>query len=303
MLGPPPSRRGTPAVPLLMDKRKTRLSRDELRELVLGAGQEILQAEGIETGSDNLTFKRVFEHIERDTGIVLTNASVIRRVWENQADFQADVLASIAHDVDRPEIEDTLDVITAYLSELDLTSEELRLRAMRELCRVVGTTSSESIQFSSNWPLWISVVAMATTTSPSERRRRIRQALREGYDSITEFWERSTAVFMAHLGLRFREPWTMRQYTITTTALSEGYAMRQHIEGGLEPFQRPTGPNGELQEWTLFGAAMEALVTQCVEPDPDFEPGPVSGPVRPVAGPETGSDMTDAPTARATAGR
>ncbi len=246
------------------------MSRDELRALVMGAGREILDTEGIETGTDNLTFKRVFEHIERTRGIQLTNASVIRRVWENQSDFQADVLSAIPLDHERPEIDEALAAIHLFLDGLDLSTESSRWSAITELCRVVGTSSSDSLQLASNWPLWISVVAMATTTSPSERRNRVRGALCEGYASITEFWEATTQTFMGRLGLRFRSPWSMRRYTIAATALSDGYAMRRHIEGGLEPFTRATGPDGALQEWTLFGTTMEALVLQAVELDPDF---------------------------------
>jgi hypothetical protein len=112
-------------------------------------------------------------------------------------------------------------------------------------------------------------VALATTSSPSDRRNRVRCALQDGYTTITEFWEQSTGTFMGHLGLRFRAPWTMRQYTIATTALSEGYALRQHIDGRMEPFMLPTGPDAEPQEWTVFGLAMEALIVQCFEPDPE----------------------------------
>ena len=258
----------------MTDKRKARLSRDELRALMLDAGRETLREEGIEATTNNLTFKRVFERVERDTGIQLTNASVIRRVWENQADFQADVLSAIARDAERPEVDESLRAITSFLDGFDLSTEALRMTAARQLCRVVGAASSDTMQASSNWPLWISVVAMAMNSSPSERRSRVKEALQEGYTTITEFWEESTGIFMAHLGLRFRPPWTMRQYTITTTAISEGYALRQQIEGMLVPFTRPTGPDGELQEWTLFGLAMEALVVQCVEPDPEFGPRP-----------------------------
>ncbi len=269
----------------MSDPPKTRLSRDELRAVLLAAGRAILQDEGIETGTDNLTFKRVFERVERVEGIQLTNASVIRRVWENQADFQADVLSAIARDVERPEVEETLNATHAFLDGFDLSTPELRMGAMRELCRLVGATSSESLLNSPNWPLWISVVAIATTSSPSELRSRVQSALRDGYASITEFWDATTEDFMAYLGLRFRDPWTLRQYTIASTALSEGYALRQYIEGGLPSFMRPTGPHGELQEWTLFGAAVEALAMQSVEPDPDIIPGlAVDG--RAASGPE-----------------
>jgi hypothetical protein len=255
-------------------ERKARLSRDELRALVMQAGREILVEEGIETGIDNLTFKRAFERVERATGIQLTNASVIRRVWENLADYQADVLAALARDVERPEVDDSLVAVRTYLDSCDLSTPDLRLRAMRQLCRLVGSASRESLENSANWALWISVVAMATTASPSERRSRVQEGLRQGYDAITEFWEANTQAIMGHLGLRFRAPWTLREYTITSTALSEGYALRQYMEGSLPVVLRPSGPAGELEEWTLFAAALEALVVQCVEADPDFTPGP-----------------------------
>jgi hypothetical protein len=253
-------------------KRRLRLSRDELRHLILEAGQEIVQEEGVETGASNLTFKRVFEHVEKDTGVQLTNASVIRRVWENQADFQADLLATIARDHERPEIGQTLRAVAEVVDSLDLSTVESRLSAMRELCRVGGAASSETLQTSRNWPLWISVVALATSGSPPEHKSRVRDSLMEGYASVTKFWEENYGGLMELIGLRFRAPWTMRQYTIAVTALSEGYALRQHIEGGVESFTRPTGPNGALQEWTLFAAAMEALVLQFMEPDPEFVP-------------------------------
>jgi len=34
--------------------------------------------------------------------------------------------------------------------------------------------------------------------------------------------------------------------------------------------KRPTGPEGEEQEWTLFAAGLEAIVLQFFEPDPAF---------------------------------
>ena len=80
-----------------------RRSRDEIRSLLLRAGQDLVHEEGVEPGFGNITFKKVFDRVEKDTGIRITNASVIGRAWENQAAFQADVLVSIAQDRGRPE--------------------------------------------------------------------------------------------------------------------------------------------------------------------------------------------------------
>jgi len=67
-----------------------------LRATLVEEGRAILLAEGLEAGSRNLTFKRVFDRVEAKSGLRITNASVIKRIWENQADFQADVLVTIA---------------------------------------------------------------------------------------------------------------------------------------------------------------------------------------------------------------
>jgi hypothetical protein len=74
------------------------------------------------------------------------------------------------------------------------------------------------------------------------------------------------------LGLRLRRPWTIRQFTMAVTAYSEGCSLRRRIDGRVEGIVRATGPNGEDQEWTLFGVGLEALVHQFYEPDPDHVP-------------------------------
>jgi hypothetical protein len=250
--------------------RKSRLSRGELRSILLDAGRDILYDEGIETGSSNLTFKRVFERVEKNTGLQLTNASVIRRVWENQADYQADVLVAIAQDEGRPEIDLTLQAVVSVLDEADLSTVEGRMHTMSELCRVGGAASSQAIGNSPNWSLWISVVAIGTTTHHPGQRQRVRAALLEGYGSVTKFWEEIYAGLMEFLGLRLRHPWTIRQFTVAVTAYNEGLSLRQHVDGDIERFMRPTGPNGEDQEWTIFGSGLEAMVLQFFEPDPGF---------------------------------
>jgi len=242
--------------------------------MLLEAGREILLEEGLDTGSSNLTFKRVFERVERTSGLRLTNASVIKRVWENQADFQADVLVAIAHDEARPETSTPMGALAALFEDLDLSTAEARAHAMREVCRVGGSASSEALAVSTSWPLWINTVAMATATNLSEERRRIRAALLEGYEVVTRFWEEIFEGLVAALGFRMRQPWTMRQYTVAVTSYSQGCSLRQRLIGDLGVVVRPTGPNGEDQEWTLFSAGMEALMEQFFEPDPEFEVTP-----------------------------
>ncbi len=145
--------------------RRPRRSKDELRQTILEEGRQILIEEGLGPGANNLTFKRVFERVAAKTGVRITNASVIKRVWENQSDFQADVLVAIAHDEARPEAGGALDAIAALLNDLDLSTSESRGLALREVCRVGGNASNTAIHASTNWSLWISVVSMATNSA------------------------------------------------------------------------------------------------------------------------------------------
>ncbi len=263
---------GALATPMA-EKRKTKQTREGLRTTLLEAGQEILREEGLETESSNLTFKRVFERVEQKTGVRITNASVIRRVWENQADFQADVLVAIAHDEGRPEAELAVQAVAAVLDRIDLSTVESRAAALREVCRVGGAASNDAITDSTSWSLWITVLAMATATKRSVERRRIQEALLDGYEAVTLFWEELYAGLAQLLGMRVRPPWTMRQFVMAVTALSEGCSLRQRLTGRVERVLRQTGPNGEDQEWTLFASGLEALLHQFFEVDPDFAPG------------------------------
>ena len=57
-----------------------RRTRDELHQLVLHAGNELLLEEGLGTGDEHLTSKQDFERLEATSGVRVTNASVIGRI-------------------------------------------------------------------------------------------------------------------------------------------------------------------------------------------------------------------------------
>lgn len=241
---------------------------------MLDEGRATLLEEGFETGSANLTFKRVFERVERRTGIHLTNASVIRRVWENLADYQADVLVSIAKDPARSEVGGAVDALGALIADIDVSTPESRACAFQQVCRVGGNASIRSLASSTNWSLWISVVAMADSAPDPDQRRRITAALLEGHTHVNAFWSEQFAALLALLGYRVRAPRTLEDYTVAVTAYSQGCTLRLRITDHLDVMTRPTGPCGEDEEWTLFALGLEALAAAYLEPDPDFVPTP-----------------------------
>ena len=250
---------------------RPRLSRDELRTLFVEAGLAILREEGLGTSGDSLTFKRARERVEADTGIHITNASLIGRVWENQFDFQTDVLAIAASDDSASEIDDTLRVVSPVLFGMDPTSEESRRFTMQEICRVSAAANTKALRESTDWLLWIGIWAVTAVGATPERRNRIDDALKLSYLEVTERMEDFYRAGLAFIGYRVRAGLTVRQFTIAVAALAEGCVLRDRVDAKhMNGIKRPTGPRGEVQEWTLFGLALEALSNAFFELDPDW---------------------------------
>ena len=264
-------------------KRQPKQSRDELRALMLEMGRLIVIEDGIGFGIETLSFKRVFERIDAETGVKLSNASIIRRVWDNQADYQADVLATIAGQDALGEFDETIRALAPLLDSLDLSTPEARSRSLREVCRVGGSANSFMLLESPNWSMWIAVWAMATADNVASQQtkyqQRIRAALLEGYEGFTTLWEGGYAALAALMGMRVQAPLTLRQLSVAVGALAEGCSLRQHVDPHLGMILRPTGPNGEDQEWTLFAIGLEGLLMHFLEPDPNWSPPSATPPV------------------------
>jgi len=265
-----------------MGQRRPQLSQDELRALLVDAGRDILREEGLSAGAELLTFKRVRERVEADTGIHIGNGSIIGRVWETLFDYQTAVMATIASDDSTAEIEQTLDGLVPILLRADPSSMESRWSTVREVCRVGAAANMEALSRSTDWSLWIGVWAVTSVGSAPLRRRRIEAALEHSYLAVTERMEKIYRGTMHIVGFRTRSGLTIRQFTIAVAALTEGCVLRNRVDAKqMNGIDRPTGPSGEQQEWTLFGIALEALVEKFLEPDPDWEPPETISRLRP----------------------
>ena len=255
-------------------RRTPRRSRKELRRLLVEAGTELLLEEGLGTGAEHLTFKRVFERLESTTGVRVTNASVIGRIWDSQDDFQTELLSTIARDNGIQGLDATLEMIGPVLAGADRSTPEARLLAVREICRLGGVANLDAVVSSSGWPPWIGVWALVMAGTDSEKKRPIEEALREGYGEVTNSYQEVYEAISTHFGLRPRSPLTIHQFTIAIDAFAQGCALRDSVDSeSVRRILRPTGPCGEDQEWTLFGIGLDALVAEFLEPDPEWELG------------------------------
>ena len=255
-----------------METRAPRRSREELRQLVVAAGKSILVEDGLRTGTD-VTFKRVFDRVEADTGVRLTNASVIRRVWEDQADFQSELLASVIADFDGA---GHLGLITEMLEPLlaafDRSSPEARWASVLEFTRMAAEAAIGARVGHRNWEVFIGVWAVSITTPKGKADPQLRSALAGGMDAAVSGLEAVLTVVHEHLGVRMRDGLTLTQHCESVGAMVAGFALRQASRDEPQVCKLPTGPDGQQQEWTLFGLALEGLAMRSVELIPDWEP-------------------------------
>ena len=250
--------------------RRPRHSREDLRALLLAAGQSILLEEGLGTVADALNFKRAFDRIESETGIKLSNASVIGRVWANLDDYQTDVLVQLASDTSRSNVSEVADLVAAVLSDSDLSTFAARSQALSEVCRVVGEALSDALRNSASWSVWINVWTMATSSDLPDRHERVLSALMASYETINREGEEAFGSLMKVFGYRIRAPLTVPQFLNAVGALSEGCSLRDRVDTKMLGIVRPTGAHGEDQTWTIFGIGLHALVLEFFELDPDL---------------------------------
>ncbi len=249
--------------------RRPRQSRADLRALLLATGRSILLEEGFGTGTDTLSFKRAFDRIESETGIRLSNASVIGRVWANLDDYQTDVLVELASDTSRSNVSEVADVVAAVLADRDLSTDGARSEALSEVCRVAGEALGDALRRSASWSVWINVWTMATSSDLPDRYQRVLSALMQSYDAINQEGEEAFGSLMNLFGYRIKKPLTVPQFLNAVGALSEGCSLRDRVDTKMLGIVRPTGPQGEDQRWTIFGIGLHALVLEFFELDPN----------------------------------
>ncbi len=248
---------------------------------MLAAGHTVLVDGGLGTGVDHITFKRVFERLSTDQGIHLTNASVIGRIWPDQAAFQTDVLLDFARQESSSQFLQTLGPLQTMVQRADLSSVGSRTLALQQLCRVGAAANIQAIRDSPTWDTWRGVWAYAFQRAGRRpkgpvkggARQEVRDTLLRGYDETTRHYQELFEAVGPLLGFRLRRPYTYRQLAVAVAALAEGCGLRDQVDpGSSREILRPTGPAGEKQEWTLFGIGLEALLNHFLEPDPDWRP-------------------------------
>lgn len=255
--------------------RSPRRSREETRELVLGAALELVRSRGLGVEPMTLTYQQVFDHLEATRGVRVTRASVHERLWASQEEFQLDVILRVSS------MDTGLDAAVEVAAEsIARTANAHPLDRLRDLGR---TAPNAVLRIASQDPLFYSWVgytlsiAKDASTPATKRARLAEQASRE-YADAEKRGADLVRLLSGAIGVRpIRSLFNSDDEGFQTIArlgltLAEGAIVRMRFEEDELPnIVLKTGPDGEEQTWTAFAAGYWALLNTFLEVDPDAD--------------------------------
>jgi hypothetical protein len=92
--------------------------------------------------------------------------------------------------------------------------------------------------------------------------------VRGAYEEFAVRWDFVFERTFEVIGIRLRPGLAIRQLSMLAISLTEGFTIWDRVDPTMtRNILRPTGPDGDKQEWTLFSLGLEALVWQFAELD------------------------------------
>ena len=262
----------------MADSRKSKKTRGprrssaELRQLLISTGQEIIRSEGLGTGIDGVTFKKVLNRIKERDGITVTHASFLGRIFENQAEFQGVVLAELVSTINNAEFSDVAAVVVPLLETVDLHSLKSRRHTLNEISRLGAIAEEATIRNDPSWPIWLSVVASELTSRDSlghNLKERLNGVLRQETADFAMLY----GEILKFLGMRIKAHFTIENLTVAIASIAEGAAMRSFVAPDIfTPVALSSSESGTTTEWTILGLGIRALSELMVEPIPGWTP-------------------------------
>lgn len=240
---------------------------------MVDGGIDFLLEYGLGPGTERATLKSVFDYLLAERDIRLHYASVLGRIWPDQAAYQGELAAAIARiDTDADSRDTTIAHVLDLILASDRSTEHGRWRALEEIARLVARESLEALATSRQWPIFVGVWAVEVSRPSRDPEDPVHLALVDNYEQMTASYTDAYASLAELLGMRFRAPLTARHFTIAVSSLAEGCALREAISAAETHGIVIEGDGGEPNEWTLFGIGLDALMRRFLEPIPDWIP-------------------------------
>ncbi len=261
-----------------MGSPKQRRSRTELKELVVGAGCEVLAEIEPTLGFEQLNYAKVFEHLEATEGIRVTHASVHERIWPNQQAFQFDVLRASLNGLDELAWGTFSGPVTEAARAADVRSPAGRRDAARTLMRVGQNANWDSVTLSGNHQLR-AYQMLHFSIAPFDRKRLSEDRadlvafLQELRDESMRRYHKVMSDLAEFCGLRpmadLGDPTEAFDEIVRSAHLVAIGFMIDHSAPADSMRHVPTGPDGQLEAWRPVSLAIWSYLRGVFELDGD----------------------------------
>ncbi len=246
-----------------------------LRDLIVEAGLEVLERDGLGLRGDAITYARVFEYLEAEHGIRVTRGSVHKRIWANLDEFRAEVLTTAARDALPGE--KTLGMHAAIVDVLAAVDrvESDHDRRVRAFCRIAGHSLLTAHLRSNEFRRFQAIKTAVRVGPDDDATALLRSIVRDKADGNRgDRIERFRFLFRA-LGLRARSSLDLDEATAIDLFLTmlqmlvTGAHLDHHAGFTTMASEVTTGlPADEEHPWTYFGFGFLAAMNLLFEPDP-----------------------------------
>lgn len=243
--------------------RKRRFSAVEARDEVIQAGLEILREQGLEPGLSRVTLNDSIAA----AGVPRPSAY---RVFTGpdlapQDEFRAALLVSLVERFGATAQRSVGVVVGEGKAVLEMDDPVEAASVLREIVRVASLAEEEEMRTALGAGFSTSLIATAMDAEPDPATV---EAFKTVFDSITDRYANAYGDVLKLFGLRAQPQTSLKQ--IAALIVQAADVTLLHNFG---PFasrkMRPTGPGGEMQEWSTLGIVIEGYILTLLEPDPN----------------------------------
>ena len=151
-----------------MSRQTTRRTRSETADLVREAAVRLLKRDGLRGFSNSVRLDDALALLLDETGVRLTHGSVYGRIWDDQRDFQLDVVATTVARYDGADVAEAMTKAAAAATTGTEVEKQLA---------VAFSAAVEAARRSRMWNLWLGAHAAVVSTPGTDDDERLAAAL------------------------------------------------------------------------------------------------------------------------------
>lgn len=245
---------------------------DDVRAKLVTAGIQLLRERGVDVGLAEVPLSDAIAA----AGVTRSTAyrSLAHEDLNPQAALHRELLTYLLRRYNQGDAKVSIEhAVTEELArhEHALRSDDVRLRtaALRGVIRVGANASYQQVIESPERSILTAIYGALQSSPQSDWRR---DALAEGEAGLTAMFTELYTQLADLFGYGPKPSFTMAQFTAAGASLLEGIAMRHGVNDLVTMIDRPTGPSGSPQAWSLFAISFEALFVGMCEPQNPTDP-------------------------------